>query len=71
MNLPYYTVVFLTVIPTIFIAINVGLALNNRRGDTYSAVLRKVGERWLPVIMIVCFGFGLLAGHWWWANPVR
>lgn len=63
---PLYTVLIMTVLPAIFILIDVVLWLNKRDGDTYSEVLRKAGHKWLPVVMFICFGFGLLAGHWWW-----
>lgn len=56
----------MVIFPAVFIAVDVALALNRRDGDTYSEVMRRAGRRWLPLIMIVCFGFGLLAGHWWW-----
>ena len=65
-NAPFYTVLAMTVLPLIFILIDIVFALNKRKGDTYSEVLRAWGRKWTPVIMFICFGFGLLAGHWWW-----
>jgi hypothetical protein len=56
----------MTILPGIFIVIDIILAINKRKGDTYSEVMRAIGLKWLPVVMFVCFGFGLLAGHWWW-----
>jgi len=66
MNWPGYTLLAMIGLPLIFIAIDIVLAVNKRKGDTYSEVLRAAGRRWIPLIMIMCFGFGLLAGHWWW-----
>lgn len=63
---PLYTVVLMITFPVVFIAIDVYLAVNKRKGDTYSEVLRKLGRKWTPLIMLICFGMGLLAGHWWW-----
>lgn len=62
---PTYTIIIMTAFPVVFIIIDIILALNKRKGDTYSEVLRKAGKRWIPLIMMFCFGFGLLAGHWW------
>jgi len=63
---PLFTVIIMAVFPVVFIAIDIVLALNKRKGDTYSEVFRKAGKRWMPLIMLMCFGMGLLAGHWWW-----
>lgn len=64
---PLYTVIIMTAFPLVFIVIDVILLINKRReDDTYSAVLRKAGKKWMPLIMLMCFGMGLLAGHWWW-----
>lgn len=63
---PLYTIIIMTVLPAVFIAIDIVLAVNKRKGDTYSEILREAGKKWTPLIMIMCFGMGLLAGHWWW-----
>lgn len=63
---PLYTVLVMTIMPGLFILIDIVFALNKRKGDTYSEILRRIGRKWLPVIMFICFGFGLLSGHWWW-----
>lgn len=63
---PLYTVIIMTVMPAIFIIIDIVLAVNKKKGDTYSEVLREAGKKWQPLIMLMCFGMGLLAGHWWW-----
>ena len=63
---PLYTIIIMTAFPVVFIGIDIGLAIHKRKGDTYSEVLRAAGKRWVPLIMLMCFGMGLLAGHWWW-----
>jgi heme/copper-type cytochrome/quinol oxidase subunit 2 len=42
------------------------LALDKVKANTYSAVIRAAGKKWMPLIMIVSFSMGLLCGHWWW-----
>ena len=61
---PAVTVVIMVAFVVAIIAVDVVLA--RAGGGTYSEVLRDAGERWMPLIMLVCFGMGLLAGHWWW-----
>lgn len=53
-------------LPLVYIVIDIFLAINKREGDTYSEILRKAGQKFQPLVMMICFGFGLLAGHWWW-----
>lgn len=59
-------VIIMTVLPLLFIGIDVYLAVDKKKGNTYSEILRAAGKKWVPLIMMMCFGFGLLAGHWWW-----
>ncbi len=59
-------IVIMTLFPLVFIAIDVKLAIDKKDGNTYSEILRAAGRKWVPLIMMMCFGFGLLAGHWWW-----
>lgn len=63
---PTYTIVIMVAFVVVIIAVDVVLAVRSPGGDTYSEVLRAAGERWMPLVMLVCFGMGLLAGHWWW-----
>lgn len=63
---PLYTVLVMTIAPALFIAFDVYLAINKRKGDTYSEVLREAGRKWQPIIMMMCFAMGMLCGHWWW-----
>lgn len=59
-------VIILITFPVVFIAIDIYLAVDKIGGNTYSEILRKTGRKWMPLIMIISFGFGLLCGHWWW-----
>jgi hypothetical protein len=63
---PLYTVLLVTILPAVFIAIDIVLAMNKRKGDTYSEVLRAAGKKWVPLVIFMSFGMGLLCGHWWW-----
>jgi len=58
--------IFLIVVVAAFIGIDVYLAVDSRGGNTYSEIITAFSKRhvWFPLVM--CFGFGLLAGHWWW-----
>ncbi len=59
-------VIILVTFPLVFIAIDIYLAVDKKDGNTYSEILRKAGKKWMPLIMIINFGWGLLSGHWWW-----
>jgi hypothetical protein len=48
------------------IGFDIYLALDKKSGNTFSAVIRNAGKKWAPLIMMVTFGMGLLAGHWFW-----
>lgn len=50
----------------IVIAVDIWLALDDRKGNTYSERLRSWGKAWPPLRLLIAFGMGLLAGHWWW-----
>jgi len=52
--------------PLAFIIVDIYLALDGRKGNTYSEIIREASKKWMPIIMILCYGFGLLSGHWWW-----
>jgi hypothetical protein len=59
--------VLLTVVPPLlYIVVDIALAVNRHEGDTYSEIIRAAARKWQPLVMIICFGFGLLAGHWFW-----
>lgn len=48
------------------IGFDIYLALDKVKGNTYSAVIRSAGKKWMPLVLIASFGMGLLCGHWWW-----
>lgn len=48
------------------IGVDIALAVNRHRGDTFSEILRAVGRECIALIIMVSFGMGLLVGHWWW-----
>jgi hypothetical protein len=66
---PLYTVLIMLGFFAVVVGVDVVLAVNNRKGDTYSEVIRQAGRKWTPVIVMMGFGMGLLAGHWFWAGP--
>jgi hypothetical protein len=61
-----YTIIIMAAFFVSFIGIDVWLALDKRDGNTYSENLRKWGEAWPPLRLLMAFGFGLLCGHWYW-----
>jgi succinate dehydrogenase hydrophobic anchor subunit len=70
----YATVIVLAVLIAV-LTIDVCLAVNKRKGDTYSEVIRRAAKRWWPLALLITFSMGLLAGHWFWCpdpcdNPV-
>ena len=63
---PTYAVVLTVAVFAAVVVIDIVLALNRRKGDTYSEVLRSAGKRWWPFALIIAFAMGLLCGHWFW-----
>lgn len=61
-----FAVLFMIAVMFLVILVDVVLALNDDRGDTFSAVLRRAGRENIAIIMLITFSMGLLAGHWWW-----
>lgn len=61
-----FAVIFMIAAFLIIVGVDVYLAFNKKKGDTFSEILRGAGRKWMPLIMLVTFGMGLLAGHWWW-----
>ena len=53
-------------LPMVYILIDVYLAKNKRKGDTYSEIISAAAKKFLPLGLLISFGFGLLAGHWFW-----
>jgi len=58
--------VLMAVMFVVIIGIDIWLAIDKRKGNTYSERLRAWGKAWPPVRLLITFGMGLLAGHWWW-----
>lgn len=66
--IPNYAWWFTGLVAAAVVLIDLILALNRTPGDTYSEVLRDWGRRRMPVVIILSFAMGLLAGHWWWSS---
>lgn len=60
----------MTALPALFIGVDIVLALDMRDGNTYSEILRAAGRKWMPLVILMCFGFGLLSGHFFWSAEV-
>ena len=65
---PTYTIIFMIVLAVLVIGIDIVLAVNKNKGDTYSEALRAAGKKWIAVVILISFGMGLLAGHWFWSS---
>lgn len=61
------TTIIMAVFVVSFIGVDVYLALDKRDGNTYSERMRAWAKAWPPLRLMISFGFGLLAGHWWWS----
>ena len=67
---PAYAIAITLLVFSGVIGIDIALAVNKRQGDTYSEVIRTAARKWWPLALMICFGMGLLAGHWFW-SPVE
>jgi len=58
--------VFMIVCVVLFVAVDVWLAVDKDKGNTYSEIITKTGERhpWFRILFLV--GVGVLLGHWFW-----
>lgn len=58
--------IFLSVVVALFLVIDVKLNFDKTPGNTYSEIIRNTGNRhpWFRILFI--FGWGVVAGHWWW-----
>jgi hypothetical protein len=63
---PSNTGAFLIIMFCLIVAFDVYLDRDAIKGNTYSERMRAWGEYWPPFRMLIAFGFGLVAGHWWW-----
>jgi len=62
------TVVVMAILFLLVIGIDVWLALDKKVGNTYSERIRAWGKIWPPFRLILSFGMGVLAGHWFWGS---
>lgn len=63
---PAATVVVMVVAFLGLVGLDVYLALDGRTENTYSERLRAMGKVWPATRLLITFGMGLLAGHWYW-----
>jgi len=70
MNWVTFSVVFMIVSFTVIIGVDIFL-LTRKKKATISEVLRDIARKWAPIIMLVSFGMGLLAGHFWWTRCTK
>jgi hypothetical protein len=67
-KVPTYAILTLAVIITLVIAVDVVLAFNKHKGDTYSEVIRETARKWPIFLVFWGLFWGVLLGHWFWAN---
>jgi succinate dehydrogenase hydrophobic anchor subunit len=60
------TAIIMAVFVVAFIGVDVYLAFDKRKGNTYSERLRAWAKVWPPLRLLISFGMGLLCGHWYW-----
>ena len=62
----YHVVGFMVMSITIFLLVDVKLAMDKKPGNTYSEIIRNTGNRhpWFRALVFVMSGFVL--GHWFW-----
>lgn len=57
---------FMAIIFAAVVGVDVWLAVTGRK--TISQVVRGWGRASIPVVIVIAFGFGLLAGHFFWSE---
>ena len=62
-----HVTIFLVVVVSLFIAVDVKLHYDKTPGNTYSEIIRNTGNRWPAFRIVFIFAWGVLAGHWWWS----
>lgn len=67
-HIPPYASLLVLIVGCVVIGIDIFLALNGVKGDTYSEVIRAWARRRLWLVMLVCFAMGTLAGHFFWTE---
>lgn len=48
------------------VGLDVYLALDDKRGNTYSEIIRKAGKAWPFTRLLMAVSMGVLLGHWYW-----
>lgn len=58
------TWIFMALSFVVLVGVDIWLAVTER--ETYSERIRFWGKVWAPSRLLITFGLGLLAGHWYW-----
>ena len=63
---PAHVTIFMITCILFFVLVDVKLNYDKEPDNTYSEIIRNTGNRhpWFRIAFI--FGWGVLAGHWWW-----
>jgi len=58
--------IFMILSVVVFVGVDVYLAFDKEKGNTYSEVITKTGDRhpWFRILFLV--SVGVLLGHWFW-----
>jgi len=67
-SVPPYASLIVLIVGGVVIGIDIFLALNGTKGDTYSEVIRAWARKRLWLVMLICFAMGMLSGHWFWSD---
>lgn len=65
---PAAVTVLILVLLVGIIGFDIYLARDKINENTYSAVIRNAGRKWMPLIIMISYGLGLLSGHWFWGS---
>ena len=63
---PMTTSIVMVALTILIIGWDVWLFLDGKRGNTISERIRAADQIFVPFKYLMIFGFGLLAGHWFW-----
>lgn len=63
---PTQVVILMVSFVVVFCAIDVKLAMDKKKGNTYSEIIRNTGNRhpWFRILFNIAVG--VLLGHWFW-----
>ena len=61
---PFAAKVFVIAAFVVLVGIDIALAVDGRKGNTYSEVLRGWFKRWTWLYYSVAFALGVLMSHW-------